>query len=69
MSEYKWERWFARYPVEVEAYNVDEIVRGKFRYKVWLRWVERAWKELEPENYENAQDEIPAHWVYRIRKK
>ena len=36
----KWTRWFAWYPVEVDAYKENEIRNGKMRYKVWLEWVE-----------------------------
>ena len=36
-----WVLMFAWWPVYVDAYHVDEIRNGKFRYRVWLRYVER----------------------------
>lgn len=36
----QWTRWFAWFPVTVDAYDVSEIRGGKMRYRVWLRWVE-----------------------------
>lgn len=36
-----WEQFFAWWPVIVHAYHEDEIRNGKFRYRVWLRYVER----------------------------
>lgn len=41
MNTYDWHPWFAWYPVDVDVYEVRDIRRGKTRYKVWLRWVER----------------------------
>lgn len=47
----EWHRWFAWYPVEVDAYNVSEIKDGKMRYRVWWVYVDYRWDEWqEPEN-------------------
>jgi len=39
-TDAKWTRWFAWYPVIIDAYKESEIKNGKLFYKVWLRWVE-----------------------------
>jgi hypothetical protein len=36
-----WERWFAWYPVTIDACQPSEIRNENTGYKVWLRWVDR----------------------------
>ena len=38
----EWQRYFAIWPVEVDAYSVTEPGNGKMRYPKW-GWVDRRW--------------------------
>jgi len=60
-----WERWFAWYPVEIDAYNQSEIKDGKLRYRVHLRWVERRFvKRIISDPGDNL--ETWSGWEYRL---
>lgn len=39
-TDAKWTRWFAWFPVTIDAYDESEIRNGKMRYRVWMCWVE-----------------------------
>lgn len=61
MNRYDWQRWFAWYPVVVDAYEVNEIVNGKMRYRVRFRWVERRIRgEVAPNG------DLTDWWQYRL---
>jgi hypothetical protein len=59
----KWTRWFAWYPVGVDAYKESEIRRGKFYYYVWLRWVECRLRPDDPPPLDGTvmQFRLPQH--------
>jgi hypothetical protein len=50
-----WRRWFAWWPVTVDAYQVSEIRDQKFSYRVWLRTVEWCFADRV------LDDEDPSH--------
>lgn len=58
-----WERYFAWWPVEVDAYCVSEIQNGKMRYLKW-GWVERRWDSWTDEDGGNRPDW--EGWRYRL---
>lgn len=60
MSETDWHPWFAWFPVNVDAYRVQDIANGKLNYKVCWRWVEYRQRAVMP-NGERTE-----HWQYRL---
>lgn len=65
MNAYDWQPWFAWYPSFVDAYDVSEIRKGKMRYRVWLRWVERRLRGAVAPNGDLAD----GHWEYRLPQR
>jgi hypothetical protein len=63
-SQNEWHRWFAWYPVEVDAYEVSEIRNGKMSYQVWWAWVDYRWHE-----WQEVENDREWHgWRYRIAR-
>lgn len=60
-----WQRWYAWRPVEVDAYKPSEIKNGKFRYRVYMRFVERRFvTKIISDPGDDA--ETWSGWEYRL---
>jgi len=60
----QWQRYFAWWPVTVDAYDVSEIKDGHMSFSKW-GWVERRW-------YTWADDETGERhefWRYRLDRR
>lgn len=60
MIDGDWRPWFAWFPVNVDAYRVQDIANGKINYPVCWRWVERRRRMSMPNG------ECREHWQYRL---
>lgn len=62
----EWAKWFAWYPVEVDAYKIEEIKNGRMRYKVWGKWVERR-VIIRTDEDGNLEENIKINQVIQYR--
>lgn len=62
-ADIEWSRWFAIYPVMVDAYTNQELSDNgnKFRFRKFLCWLERRHVIRDDEDGEH-QD----YWEYRL---
>ena len=63
----EWHRWFAWYPVTVDAYDASEIENGKMSYTRWLTFVDYRWYRWT-DNYVDGSPEVHELWRYRLAK-
>lgn len=57
----KWERWFAYFPVRVDAYSIKDIKNGKMNY-LKVGWVERR---FSTDVFDEETGERKNRWLYR----